>query len=55
MSFLKCISCGNSSVKVFGCFPGGTIKSKCQDCGLMSANDSPKKNKIKEPEVIYSR
>lgn len=54
MNFLRCIFCGESSVKIFGIFPNGNAKSKCMNCGTTSSHDV-RKDKIKIPEVIYSR
>jgi hypothetical protein len=53
MNFLKCIACGSSAIKIFGINPlNGSVKSKCINCGLCSLEQ---KDKIKKPEVIYTR
>ena len=54
MSFLKCVVCESGPVKIFTINPfNGLAKSKCMNCGLVSSNEVPKKDKIKGPEVIY--
>jgi hypothetical protein len=50
MSILKCINCKEATIKIFGWFSKGILKTKCQNCGICSMAPN---TKTKQIDVYY--